>query len=139
MTHNRFTPFSAFQYTNLNEHGFRESLRAVYDYIQRLSTVKAITFGDTPYTFDRGDFLVRADCTNGDITLNLPPSDDWVGDWIIIKRTDSSANTLTITPDGTDVIDGETSLTLDFQYEVIQLYCAEEGVWDIISLQGSTV
>jgi hypothetical protein len=116
----------------LNDYRFKESLRNLYDYIQRLSEVKTITVDDSPYDLERQSFYTRIDASSGAVTVNLPPSDDWIGDWLVFKKVDSSANVVTLDAAGSDLIDGAATTTLSTQYDFIQLYCPKDGFWDII-------
>ena len=70
--------------------------------------------------------VVSCDSSTGAFTVNLPTLS--ADTWVYIKKTDSSANAITITtPDATN-IDGATSITLTTQYEVVSLYCTDK-VW----------
>lgn len=76
-----------------------------------------ITNANSPYTIDsthRGK-LIAADCTSGAISITLPQISglDLSSAYVVaIKKTDSSANTITINRAGTDTIDGATSKTI---------------------------
>ena len=74
-------------------------------------------FGDSPVAIVDGDAgtLFAVDCTAGNVVVNLPSIAvlTLTGPWsIAVKKTDTSSNTITINADGTDVIDGNASLTL---------------------------
>lgn len=76
-----------------------------------------ITFADSPVTIaasDRGK-VYAVDCTGGNVVMNLPSiaALDLSTAWpIAIKKTDASANTVTVNRNGTDTIDGATSKVL---------------------------
>lgn len=77
-------------------------------------------FADSPVTVADGDAgtLYNCDCTGGNIVINLPAIAglSLSGSWSIgVKKTDSSANTITINRASTDVIDGATSLVISRQ------------------------
>ena len=80
------------------------------------------TNADSPYTVltdDDGRFL-DADASGGAITVNLPAAATAKnGFYITIKKTDSSANGVTIDGDGSETIDGDTTKVLTNQYQVI--------------------
>jgi hypothetical protein len=68
------------------------------------------------YTVTASDTVVFADATSGNTTITLPAASGLTGYRFYIKRTDSSAHSVTIAASGADTIDGMTSFTLDLQY-----------------------
>lgn len=76
----------------------------------------------TPYndTTVKGTKAVLHDATSGSITHNLPTA---VGNYarITVKKIDSSANTVTVDPNGTETIDGGTTAVLRKRWESITL------------------
>lgn len=86
------------------------------------SDVVYITSGDSPVSVVDADAgtLYAVDASGGAITFNLPAISGLTlsGSWSIgIKKTDSSANAITVNRNGTDTIDGATSKTIDRQFE----------------------
>ncbi len=82
--------------------------------------------------------LYPCDATGGGFSGTLPSaSTAGNGATVFIKKTDASANIVTVTRDGSDTIDGATSVTLDNQYDIIGL--ASDGVssWSVVSTTGS--
>lgn len=70
--------------------------------------------------------VVSCDASTGAFTVTLPTKEADL--WVSIKKTDSSANAITITtPDATN-IDGAISITLTTRYEAVDLYCSNK-VW----------
>lgn len=72
------------------------------------------TFADSPITIVDADAgtLFAVDCTGGNVVINLPSiaALTLTNPWAVgFKKTDTSANTITINRDGSDVIDGGTS------------------------------
>jgi hypothetical protein len=63
---------------------------------------------------DQNTNAVFCDATSGNITVNLPPS-NMCHKQLVIKKTDTSANTVTIDPHASETIDGATSLVLSLQ------------------------
>jgi hypothetical protein len=77
------------------------------------------------------DYIVLADATAADIVLDLPPAADNTGALVTVKKTDASANTVTVDADDAETIDGATTKVLTTQYETIRLVC--DGVeWWVI-------
>lgn len=81
------------------------------------------TFSDSPVTIVDADSgtLFEVDCTSGSVVFNLPSiaALSLTGPWAIsFKKTDSTANTITINRNGTDTIDaaGDTSKTVSRQF-----------------------
>lgn len=74
--------------------------------------VKAITNTDSPYTVLGGDDFVLTDASSGSIAITLPAGA--IGDEVAIKRvvTDSGGNSVTITPNGSEKIENQTSVSL---------------------------
>lgn len=58
------------------------------------------------------DILVKMDATDGDRTVFLPTAVGREGRRAGVKKTDTSANLVTIDPNGSETIDGETTLKL---------------------------
>lgn len=102
--------------------------RETIDYILRPPS-RAITA--TTYTVVDEDFLVKADATSNNVTINLPPVAAHTGREIVVKRTDGSGNSVTIDGDGSETIDGATTVSLASQYNFRRLY--SDGIeWLII-------
>ena len=69
-------------------------------------TVTASTF------ISSTDYFVWADCTAGNITLTLPRVSEYTRMVVFVQKIDVTANTLTVTPNGTDTIDTAGSLAV---------------------------
>lgn len=85
---------------------------------------------DEDYTADIRDHTILVDAGTVDIEIFLPPADRARGRVFVIKRTDSTANTITITPDGSETIDGNSSHTLSTQYESV-IFQSDGNDWFI--------
>ncbi len=79
--------------------------------------------------------IVRFDCTSDNVTIYLPSiygsvdNDACEGRLYIIKKIDSSANTITVIPHDGNYIEGETSVVLSEQWEVLTIY-SETYSWE---------
>jgi hypothetical protein len=73
--------------------------------------------------------VVLVDASGGGVTINLPASPN-DGDFIDIKKTDSSSNTVTISGNGNNV-DGVANVYLYVQYESICIV-SDGSNWFII-------
>jgi hypothetical protein len=65
---------------------------------QRLHGYTSKNFAASPYTTGASDETVFWDCSGGNCTQNLPTPVGAGGRTLIVKRTDTTANTLTLTP-----------------------------------------
>lgn len=89
-----------------------------------------VTATGTTYVTDAQSHTVLCDCSSNAITVTLPAAD--VGRVIVIKKIDSTANTVTINPeDGAETIDGAASATISSQYDSLTLQY-DGGDWWII-------
>jgi hypothetical protein len=87
------------------------------------------TSADSPYSASNRDYIL-ADASGGAITVTVPSpsSNSYIG----IKKTDSSANVVTVQQNAAETIDGQTSITLEGQNEYVEL--VSDGTnWYIIS------
>ena len=66
------------------------------------------------YTAVVGDFVI-VDSTSGNITITLPTAVGIETAIIDISKEDSSTNTVIIQPDGAETINGNATLTIQFQ------------------------
>lgn len=64
------------------------------------------------YTMLDIDLIVKMDATDGDRTVFLPSAKAREGRKAGVKKIDSSANLVVIDPDGTETIDGSTTISL---------------------------
>lgn len=79
--------------------------------------------------------LFVVDATDGDVTVSLP-SAATVGNGVEIgfKKADSSSNTITLDPNGSETVDGAASVVLTFENEVVVI--RSDGTnWKIVSRQ----
>ena len=83
--------------------------------------VEGVSANYTVLTTDAGK-IIRADATSAAIEITLPnlgASDE--GFQVEIRKSDSTANVVTVSPDGADTINGGASRELDSQYEAVML------------------
>lgn len=75
------------------------------------------TFGSGSTTALTSNYTIQGNATSGTCTVQLPAASSAIGTVYIVKKIDSSANTVVITPNGADTIDGAASLTISVQYK----------------------
>jgi hypothetical protein len=77
----------------------------------------------TPYTIvpTSGYNVYHVDATAGTVTINFPTA---VGNtaWYVVKKIDSSANTVVLDPNGAQTLDGQTTQTIRFQNTSVDIY-----------------
>ena len=81
-------------------------------------------------TLGTSDHTVLCDCTLNSITINLPAAID--GQQYVIKKVDSSINTVTIDGDSSETIDGALTKTLTTQYECVTIV-SDGANWFIVN------
>lgn len=103
-----------------------------YPLVNAIASVQNFTVSNSPYTaIALKDCTVIWDASGGDCTQNLPAATR-SGKIFYFKKIDSSANTVTITPDGTDTIDGAASFVLDTQWQSVTIQDGASGAWYIL-------
>lgn len=83
------------------------------------------------YTVTGDDYNLLGDASGGAFAFNLPPVANVPGCFFILSKSDSSANAVTVTPDGTEKINGLSSVLLSSQYDNITIFAGASG-WEII-------
>lgn len=77
----------------------------------------------TPYTIVpvSGYNVYHVDATAGTITINFPTA---VGNtaWYVVKKIDSSANTVVLDPNAAETLDGQATQTIRFQNTSVDIY-----------------
>lgn len=96
---------------------------------------EAIVFSQSPYTIsstDKGSWLL-VDTTLGNVVITLESSATaGAGFGLGVKKTDSSNNTVTITAQSGEFIDGAASLVLTQQYQAARLI-NNASTWGIVN------
>lgn len=90
----------------------------------------AVIIKTAAYTARETDHTILVDASSAAVTIRLPRTQK--GRVYAIKKTDSTANTVTIDPEGSQTIDGATSLVLSTQYDVAVLHADDDtstGRW----------
>jgi len=94
------------------------------------SVVSSLISSDSPYTVLSTDYMLVCDAADGNMTINIP-SATGSGSTLIIKKVDSTDHEVAIEGDGSDTIDGETSMILKTQYTSITIKDAATATWYI--------
>lgn len=75
--------------------------------------------------------VILCDASSGAFTINLPAAASFTDRQYVIKKTDSSANAITIDGNSSETIDGATTQALTVQYQSITIACNGSN-WFII-------
>lgn len=75
--------------------------------------------------------VIWADASAAYIEIQLPDASENVGRPYRVSKRDSSANTVTLLPAGTDTINGAASLVLSSQYDSTLVIAGTDGDWGI--------
>lgn len=102
-----------------------------------ITSMSPIISTDVDYDLTPEDGTLKVDTTGGNILVNLPSAagefiyDNGLGRVFIIKRITAGVNTLDITPDGAETIDGAASYSLTGQYDFVVLQ-SDGANWMVI-------
>ena len=80
-----------------------------------ITNYATITSTDSPYTATSSIYVIDVSASGGNVVINIPLASTYVFAYtqrLQIRRTDSSANTVTVQRQGADTIDGGTSTTI---------------------------
>ena len=83
-------------------------------------------------TLDDGDSTIFADATSAAIIITIPLASTLAGKIYRFKKTDSSVNTVTITAQGSDEIDGSSTAIISTQYDAVTIQSDGVSNWWII-------
>lgn len=86
-------------------------------------TIVNLTFASSPYTVlpMSGTTIYNVNCTGGNVIMLFPTAVNNKAQYGI-KKTDASANTIALTPNGVETIDGAATQTIRFQYTEVDVY-----------------
>ena len=82
-----------------------------------------VNFAASPYTVlpTSGTTIYVVDCTAGNVVLNFPTAVANTATYGV-KKIDASANTITLTPNGAETIDGAATQTIRFRWTEIDIF-----------------
>jgi len=91
--------------------------------------VKSVTAN---YTATASDRVILCDATSNSITVSLPSASGITGRVYTIKKVDSSTNTVTVDPAGTETIDGASTYSLSSQWDFVTIV-SDGSNWVIVA------
>lgn len=106
---------------------------AVFTTMSTSGVYATITTKTANYTLTTTDFTVLGNAAGGAITLTLPTAVGVSGQIYTIKKSDSSANVVTIATTSAQTIDGQSSYSLSLQYAGVQVQ-SNNSNWVIINM-----
>lgn len=92
-----------------------------------------ISTADSPYTASTTDVVIFADATAGNITINLQDNPILPNQQYIIKKSDSTDNTVTIIPPVGQTINSAATYSLIRSTEIVQIIHDTATEWKIIN------
>ena len=94
--------------------------------------VKVLANQTSNYLATASDNIILVNANSGAVNITLPLAASVTGREYIIKKTDSNTSfAVTITPNGADTIDGQSSVSTTLQYQSYTV--VSDGTnWDII-------
>lgn len=91
---------------------------------------KVVASQTAAYSATGDETFIPCDATSAGFTVTLPAASTHSGKRFTIKKTDSSANVVTVDGNGSETIDGAADVKLLLQYESVTLLCNGTG-WHI--------
>lgn len=90
------------------------------------------------YTATLGDVVLTCNTTSGRIWITLPAASSALGKLFVIKKTDSSAFSVTVTPAAGEAIEGGHAIVFSTQYNTIGIQCDGTQWWILWGLGSYT-
>ncbi len=101
---------------------FSAGTRRVFITPPAVRTEPAVVSKTGNYTVTSQDEVVIVDATSGAVTITLQSAATRGGNPLKVKKIDNTANAVTITRAGSDLIDGATTYVLGTQYAAVMLH-----------------
>lgn len=83
-------------------------------------TIATITVAASPYAAAAGS-IVLANANGGPITVDLPAAASATGQSVVVNKTDSSSNAVTLDGDGAETINGSATETILQQFASVEV------------------
>lgn len=97
------------------------------------ATDRPATVVTTTYAVVLSDRVLLADATGGAFTITLPAAADAAERTVTIKKTDASANAVTVDGAGSETIDGAATYSLAAQYDTVALW-SDGSAWHVLAV-----
>lgn len=119
-------------YCNSSEHKVYAYLNGAWVDLTTAGAKLAVTTKSGAYTATAFDCVILVDASAAAVTISLPTASGNAGLTYVIKKIDSSGNNVTIDPNGTETIDGATTVTLSSQYSY-RMIVSDGTNWVVVS------
>lgn len=96
--------------------------------IKECAVTCTVTASEALNAEKNGGLMVKGDSTNGSIVVNLPATRRSLGAKVWTVKWDSSVNTVTVDPAGSETVSGSSTVVLASQYEMTSIV-AIPNVW----------
>jgi hypothetical protein len=97
--------------------------------IQTSGVKVSVNAKSAAYTATVNDFAIPVTAGSGGVTITLPASSSSKGQVLYLQKVDSAAGAVTITPNGSDKINGASSASLASQYNSLTIVADGSGNW----------
>lgn len=87
------------------------------------------------YTAGKEDHTLLANAAAGAFTITLPAPSSRANPYLVIKKTDSTSNAVTLDPFGAATIDGASTVSISSQYQMVILHASALG-WHVLGSNG---
>jgi len=111
----------AYDATSWNGDNAPPTKDAVRDKIEAMSLVTFAT-KTADYTLDPADSVILVNAASGNVTITFPAAAGATGKAYTIKRIDSSSNTVTLDPNASETIDGNTTIIFGSQWDSLSVF-----------------
>jgi hypothetical protein len=83
------------------------------------------------YTIKLSDYYIAVSSSSGGVTLTLPTTIGNTNQIYSFSKISTDYNIVTINTTGSDLIGGQSSLTLQIPFSCVTLICPSNGIWNI--------
>lgn len=89
-------------------------------------------------TLEPTDYVALMDASTGSLKVTLPVANTVAGRIFIVKKIDTTANTVPITPQSTDTIDGSATFTLSHANQSVVIQSDGARRWNVLAYYSGT-
>lgn len=100
---------------------FEVTASTLFEFFNPPITIKELTVIDSPYNIQEDDDVINVDASSGNVDLILPLQGSVKAGFVRIKKTDVTANSVTVITQGSDVIDDLSTQVISSQYNSLTI------------------
>ena len=109
----------------------RTLLKQAIEKLASQGPVASKAYADSPYTMAAGTQQLAMSTAAGNCVVNLPQASTVNGKRFTVIKTTGDANTITLTPAGDELINGEATQVIDQQWTTLEVLSIGTG-WVIV-------